>query len=59
MKSILHIKIEDLIFFPLKILKRHRTAANFLLNEDGGVLMAQCIFPLLDVDSKFKIYARS
>jgi hypothetical protein len=29
--------MEGLIFFPLKILKRRRTAANFSLNKDGGV----------------------
>ncbi len=31
---------EGLIFFPLKILKRRRTAANFSLNKDGGVFNA-------------------
>jgi hypothetical protein len=44
-KSILYIKMESLIFFPLKILKRRRTAANFSLNKDGGVFNGTMYIP--------------
>ena len=36
---------EGLIFFPLKILKRRRTAANFSLNKDGGVFNGTMYIP--------------
>jgi hypothetical protein len=37
--------MDGLIFFPLKILKRRRTAANFSLNKDGGVFNGTMYIP--------------
>ncbi len=37
--------MEGLIFFPLKILKRRRTAVNFSLNKDGGVFNGTVYIP--------------
>ncbi len=41
-----------LIFFPLKILKRRRTAANFSLNKDGGVFNGTMYIPFAVLQSQ-------
>jgi len=35
----------EVLFFPLKILKRRRTTANFSLNKDGGVFNGTMYIP--------------